>query len=531
MERFLNIKICSTLFENKFEINFINKNIHAILDEVSDNFDEVDKEKQKWIDTLIFLITNPKLKNVQFPIKKRNTDTGIYFCTQVSRCKDIELNIKKYSDSNYIINGLDFSTFKHKTGGYGGTHKLAGTALKNFYSSYIQKLDDLKEILQGVYTKFVKSLHDYNNEINKIVNYVSNLDMITTKAYISKKYKYCKPIIDNNAQKAFIQIKDIRHPLIEHIQTDEIYQTNDVSIGKNNNGMLIYGTNGVGKSSFNKAVGISIILAQAGMFVPCSEFIYKPYTAIYTRILGNDNLFKGLSTFTVEMSEVCEFINKCDENCMIIGDEVCSGTETDSACAIFQEVLLWLNKNNSSYIFATHFHQLTTRDEIISLEKLDIKHMSVENINGVLYYTRKLEDGPGENMYGIEVTKSFEFPEEFIKKCEKTRNKYNNKVGGILNKKKSKYNSKTLKRKTCEFCKIRESEEIHHLSRQEDADKDNYINTFHKNHTANLSNVCKTCHNYFTINRIVHKRIKSSNGYKLIEMKQESNSIKLIINE
>ena len=136
-------------------------------------------------------------------------------------------------------------------------------------------------------------------------------------------------------------------------------------------------------------------MAQAGMFVPCSSFEYKPYTAIFTRILGNDNIFKGLSTFTVEMSEVSTFINTCDENSLNLGEEVCSGTETSSAVSIFAEVLLWLNKKGASHIFASHFHQLTTMKEITSLKKLAIKHMSVTNINGILHYTRKLEDGSG----------------------------------------------------------------------------------------------------------------------------------------
>ena len=87
------------------------------------------------------------------------------------------------------------------------------------------------------------------------------------------------------------------------------------------NGMLIYGTNGVGKSCITKSVGISVIMAQAGLFVPCTSFTYKPYTSIYTRILGNDNIFKGLSTFNVEMSEVCTFLNNADKNSLILGDE------------------------------------------------------------------------------------------------------------------------------------------------------------------------------------------------------------------
>ena len=89
-------------------------------------------------------------------------------------------------------------------------------------------------------------------------------------------------------------------------------------------------------------------LVQFSTYVACSKFTYKPYTALYTRILGNDNIFKGLSTFAVEMCEMATIINLCDENSLVLGDEVCSGTETASAVSIFVETLRYLNK---IYIF------------------------------------------------------------------------------------------------------------------------------------------------------------------------------------
>ena len=78
-------------------------------------------------------------------------------------------------------------------------------------------------------------------------------------------------------------------------------------------------------------------MAQSGMFVPASSFTYYPYDAIFTRIIGNDNLFKNLSTFAVEMSECSSIINMSDENSLILGDEVCSGTENRSANSIFAQ--------------------------------------------------------------------------------------------------------------------------------------------------------------------------------------------------
>ena len=82
-------------------------------------------------------------------------------------------------------------------------------------------LNNLTEILTNVYTEFIISLREYNNEMNDFVKYVSNLDMLITKAYVSKNNNYCKPVINTKAKKSFIEAKDIRHPIIEKIQTND----------------------------------------------------------------------------------------------------------------------------------------------------------------------------------------------------------------------------------------------------------------------------------------------------------------------
>ena len=157
-----------------------------------------------------------------------------------------------------------------------------------------------------------------------------------TKAIICKKYNYCKPIIDKDNDKAFLNVIDLRHPLVEHLLTDEVFTPNNVCLGKDNNDtILIYGVNAVGKSVLMKSIGLCIFLAQTGMFVPATDMHYKPYTQIFTRILGNDNMFKGQSTVIVEMNELCTIINNSDENSLILGDELCSGTESISALTLF----------------------------------------------------------------------------------------------------------------------------------------------------------------------------------------------------
>ncbi len=261
------------------------------------------------------------------------------------------------------------------------------------------------------------------------------------------------------------------------------------------NGVLLYGTNAVGKTSLIRAIGISIIMAQSGFYVPCSQFTYKPYKAIFSRILGNDNLFKGLSTFAVEMSELRTILQLADENSLILGDELCSGTETESALSIFVSGLQHLYHVNSSYIFATHFHEIVNYDEIKEMINLKLMHLEV-NYNkqlDCLVYDRKLKDGSGPRIYGLEVCKSLHMKEEFLENAFRIRNKYFSHVKSTLDYNKTSYNASKIKG-VCEICKENIGTEVHHLQHQKDANDKGFIGHFHKNHKANLISICEKCH-------------------------------------
>ena len=505
----LNMNVCKTLTNNKYDINFMNSGVNDVLDEVVEKFESIENKKVelcKFFDKYVN-IGEGKGKSTENMTKIHFTDKGaMYMYLTSTRATHLKVGLEKEGITKYAIK---YEKCK-------GTNKmLGGSVMTGFYTSYIQKKSDLSEILERVFKIFVEELKDFDKEMFNFVDYVSLLDVITNKSFISKNENYCKPIIRKKS-KAYFDAKDLVHPILNHI-ANETYIPNDVCLGDKQHGMLIYGTNGVGKSSINKSIGIAIIMAQSGMFVPASSFTYYPYNAIFTRIIGNDNLFKNLSTFAVEMSECSSIINMSDENSLILGDEVCSGTENRSANSIFAETLLWLEKTRSTYIFATHFHDILNWPSIKKMKYLSVKHMSVECLsNGTLVYTRKLEDGNGMTEYGLEVCKSFDFPQDFIKGAFKLRNKhYHKKTHNRLKSKKSSYNSKKLKG-DCFICGA-EGVDIHHLSPQELSDVNNYIGSFHKNHQANLANVCKPCHEEITKNKIIHRKTKTTEGYKYLE--------------
>jgi DNA mismatch repair protein MutS len=258
-------------------------------------------------------------------------------------------------------------------------------------------------------------------------------------------------------------------------------------------------------------------MAQAGLFVPCSEFNFKPYKYIFSRIIGNDNIFKGLSTFAVEMSELRTILRLSNEHSLVLGDELCSGTETMSAISIFVAGIQHLQKCKSSFIFATHLHEIVEFEEIKNLNSILLKHMSVvfDKERDMLIYNRKLQDGPGSNMYGLEVCKSLNLPDDFLNTAYEIRAKYNPEVGSILDLKSSHYNSKKLI-SMCEKCGKNPGKEVHHLHHQSEANNEGIIKNedgiFHKNNLANLMTVCESCHDEIHIcpDIVFHRTIRRS---------------------
>ena len=437
--------------------------------------------------------------------------------------------VSSYSGTKETIN-LDLTTIEFKNHGSNNCNSIIfSNAINEIAYAIHNSKDILIDAINSNYSAIINDfniLNKKNNNLSIITRFVSLIDVCHVKAYNANKYNYSKPtILDqdygiNNEIKSYVSFKKMRHCLIEHINNKELYVTNDLSIGSLINGILLYGTNAVGKTSFIKSIGISIILAQSGNYVPCEEFIYYPYNYLFTRILGNDNIFKGLSTFAVEMCELRTILKNATKNSIILGDELCSGTESTSALSIFMASLERLHKIESSFLFATHFHEILEYEELKNLEKLKTYHMTViyDKAKKTLIYDRKLREGAGESMYGLEVCKSLDLPIDFIECAYNIRNKYLKTGGKLINNKKNKYNSKKL-RDLCEICNVNSGTEIHHLQFQKNSNINGIINNeFNKNHKANLINICETCHNKIHNENKEYKISKSNNGYVLLEI-------------
>jgi len=348
---------------------------------------------------------------------------------------------------------------------------------------------ELKEIVNERYLLDLKSFQAFTEDMINIVAFISKIDFHVTCAKNAKTFKYCRPIIESGDK---ISGKNLRHPLIEVIQTDVPYIANDIQL--ENEGMLLYGINAAGKSSYMKSVGLAIIMAQAGMYVPADSFVFSPRDRLYTRIPSGDNLFKGQSTFVTEMIELRSILKYSTSHSLVIGDEVASGTESVSAISIVAAGIKQLSERGTTFLFATHLHEIARLEMIKQLTKLRIFHISVhyDTSRDVLVYDRILKEGCGDTLYGLEVCKSLDMPYDFLELAHSIRKEQLGISPNVVNMKQSRYSSDVFV-DVCSICKEK-AEEIHHIKQQMNADSNGFIGSIHKNDPHNLIAVCQTCH-------------------------------------
>ena len=464
----------------------------------------------------------------QFPIKldfdERND--WFFYCTnkraQVFKERITNLNnnsIHVRGEDNkikYSLKKEDF-TFKKKDG---SSTIIIFDICKELSCNLIISQDRLKKLNKKVWDdKVLYLFNKYNVKLKGFYSFLSEIDCYCAGAKLSILNNYCCPVIDDSVHKSFIDCEGIRHPIVEKIHTETEYIRNDISLGVDgiHDGILLFGTNACGKSTFMKAIGLNIIMAQAGLFVAASSFKYKPYTQIFTRILNNDNIFRSQSSFAVEIQELKSILNRSDKNSLILGDELCSGTETTSALCIISSGLNTLCQRKSSFIFTSHLHELTKINVIKELNNLKVYHLKIDydKEKDLLIYDRKLEEGSGPSIYWLKVCEAMGLSRDFISFAKKIQNDIEGNV--IQSTKLSQYNTEVYMGE-CKICRVNNVDlETHHIKDQQYADENNIIDHHHKNIKHNLVTLCRGCHLKVTNETIIIEGWKETTKGRLLQ--------------
>jgi DNA mismatch repair protein MutS len=415
--------------------------------------------------------------------------------------------------------------------------KISCRLTEEISDKYVHNLKKIVEINKIVFKeKLCEFEKRFSILLTELVMFIAEIDLTVSNIKTAKKYNYtCPKIVKTKDDENFLELIDLRHPIIESNEESGIYVPNDIILGelnlvskeyqenliiKNSNpinlqtnkmhGVLLFGINSSGKSSLMKAIGISVIMAQAGFFVPCKSMRFSIFDSIFTRISGADNIAKGLSSFAVEMMDLKNIFNRATIKSLILGDEISHSTETLSGLSIVASAILKLSKLEALFVFATHLHQLPQIPEIEKLKNIICLHLAVMYMDDEdkLVFNRKLAYGSGSSIYGLEFAKSLHMDREFLSVANEIRKRLSDdytKIERISQKNSSKYNS-NLFTSTCIICG-RACDEVHHIIEQSKANTDGFIGHINANHKYNLIPLCKLHH------KMVHDGTINVNGF------------------
>jgi len=541
-------KLCLDKLSNFNKLNDINESIFKL------GYDPEIDGVQRTMDDIIISFNDiaTQLSDIIDPsangtlIKVSKTDKEGYFLTgTATKCKSLKMYKNKGDKSgllptqNELLNTLKFTELT-------SNFKIKSDFIKKSSYKLMSLKDKMKHLCKHRFISLFEDIYpigksnemsvrqgakplgsrdnpsqglsvrsDQHNEssmdlFKTLSKFISEFDMHYSFAKCSLKFNYCRPIIQTDPELGFINATQIRHPIIERILNDSPYIPNDIEIGKSMNGILLYGVNSAGKSSIMKAIGLNQILAQIGCFVAAKEYTFSPFTKIVTRITGNDNIFKHQSTFVLEMAELRSILSRSDPKTLVLGDEICRGTESISGLALVTSAVHFLAKKKTNFIFATHMHQLKDMELLKELDNISFCHLKVTHdpISDLLVYNRILQKGSGPSVYGLEVAKAMNLDSDFIAMANKIRRQIEGTPENILNHKTSRYNSKVY----LHYCSMPDcnnmAQETHHIKEQCKADQNGFIDHEHKNVKSNLLPLCKKCHDAITYKKINVKGIQ-----------------------
>jgi DNA mismatch repair protein MutS len=464
--------------------------IHKDIDDVQQEHDDIIAEWDEYVATL------NEVAPGNFKVKTEKKG----LCLEITK-----IRFAAYSKST-TLDDTQYTTFDKVT--TNTKYKLTNNYINGINRRLEKSTTTMNDLMNEYYEKHVAEMDDlFHEHYDGISTFLATFDVIVNNALMSINRVYKRPVITDNlsGSSSHMNLKGLRHPIVEHIHTTERYVPNDISLGESEHGMVLFGMNASGKSVCLKATGIAVIMAQAGMFVACERMEYSIYTTVMSRILGNDNLTKSLSSFEVEMIELKDILNVSDEQTLVLGDEICRGTENISGLSIVAASIIELSKRHVSFMYTTHLHKLSELQRIKELTNIGIYHLKVTIEDDDIVYDRRLQKGNGETIYGIEVARAMKMGEEFIKMAYEIRATIVGSDNNVLTSKTSRYNSRVIVN-TCEICG-EPGVDTHHIKFQCTA-VDGIIDHYHKHVDHNLVVLCKRCH------RAVHRYKYRIDGWK-----------------
>jgi len=239
---------------------------------------------------------------------------------------------------------------------------------------------------------------------------VAAIDVLAGFAYTAARRGYVRPEVDTGFG---LEIVGGRHPVVETMMPTEQFIPNDIRLDPSARVMILTGPNMAGKSTVLRQVGLIVLLAQIGSFVPAAEARIGLVDRIFTRVGASDNLVRGQSTFMVEMSETAAILHCATARSLVLLDEIGRGTSTWDGLSVATAATEFLHDRiGAKTIFATHYHELTRlADRLPGLVNFNV---AVHEEHDQIVFLRRLLPGGADRSYGVEVARLAGLPKTVV---------------------------------------------------------------------------------------------------------------------
>ncbi|MBQ8917283.1 MAG: DNA mismatch repair protein MutS, partial [Oscillospiraceae bacterium] len=297
-----------------------------------------------------------------------------------------------------------------------GAERYITEELKTLEERVLTAHERILALENSLFQELLRIISAQLPKIQRTAAAVARLDVLASFAQVSSRFGYSRPEVDLSDE---IIIKDGRHPVVERMMDGMPFVPNDTKLDCASNQIaIITGPNMAGKSTYMRQTALIVLMAQIGCFVPAKSAHIGVVDGIYTRVGASDDLSAGQSTFMVEMSEVASILKNATRRSLLILDEIGRGTSTYDGMSIARAVVEYIadqRKLGAKTLFATHYHELTELEDIISCVKN--YNIAVKKRGDDITFLRRIIPGGADDSYGIEVSKLAGIPEWVIKRA------------------------------------------------------------------------------------------------------------------
>ena len=288
--------------------------------------------------------------------------------------------------------------------------------LKEYEEKILHAEEKIVALEMQLFTEVRQTIAHRAEAIQQDAQCIATLDCLLSLATVAYENDYVCPVVDNSSR---IEIHEGRHPVVEKLlPPGEHYTPNDVFLDTEENQIVILtGPNMSGKSSYLRQVGLIVLLAQAGSFVPAKQATIGVVDRIYTRVGASDNITSGESTFLVEMHEAANIVNTATKKSLILLDEIGRGTSTFDGISIAWALTEYIHEHiGAKTLFATHYHELNELAD--KFPRIKNYKVDVREYGDKIIFLHKVMPGFADHSYGIQVAQMAGIPDEIIERAK-----------------------------------------------------------------------------------------------------------------